>query len=137
MKSVQLSQSALSDIVRHAREDAPNECCGLLVGDAHWIARAVRARNLQASSTRYLIDPVDHFAAIREARSAGQTVVGAYHSHVRAAAVPSETDVAESSGDPDFVYLIVSLEGGPDKEAARAFYLRDGSFEAVDLEVVT
>lgn len=135
MKSVQLSQSALSDILRHAREEAPNECCGLLVGDAHQIERAARARNLQASPTRYLIDPVDHFAAIRAARAVGHTVVGAYHSHVKAAAVPSETDVSESSGDPDFVHLIVSLKDGPDKDSVAAYYFRGDGFERVRLEM--
>jgi len=144
-RRVQLSQSALSDILRHAREEAPNECCGLLVGDAHRIGRAVRARNLEASPTRYLIDPADHFAAIRAARAAGHAVVGAYHSHVNAMAVPSETDVAESTGEADFVHLIVSVArlhqsyggqaGGVSEDAVRAYRFTKDGFEPVGLEL--
>lgn len=144
-RKIQLSQSALSDILRHAREEAPNECCGLLVGDAHRIERAVRARNLEASPRRFLIDPGDHFAAIRAARATGHAVVGAYHSHVTAAAVPSETDVAESTDEADFVHVIVSLAplrqgyggqaGGASDDAVRAYYFRADGFEPVELEL--
>ena len=73
------------------------------------VARSVRARNLDANATRYLIDPEDHFAAIRGARAEGLEVVGAYHSHPSSAPVPSPTDIAEANSGSDFLYVIVSL----------------------------
>ena len=90
---------------------APRECCGLLVGKGDEIERSVRARNLDTRPTRYLIDPEDHFAAIRDARSDGREVIGAYHSHPASAPVPSATDIAEANSGSDFVYVIVSLIG--------------------------
>ena len=44
-------------MLAHAREEAPRECCGLLVGKGDAVERSVRARNLDARPTRYLIDP--------------------------------------------------------------------------------
>lgn len=96
-------------MLAHAREEAPRECCGLLVGIGDSIVRSVRARNLDAKATRYLVDPGDHFAAIRGARSEGLEVIGAYHSHPSSAPVPSATDVAEADSGSDVLYVIVSL----------------------------
>lgn len=98
-------------MLAHAREEAPRECCGLLVGRGDSVVRSVRTRNLDPKATRYLIDPEDHFAAIRGARAEGLEVVGAYHSHPISAAVPSPTDIAEANNGSDFLYVIVSTVG--------------------------
>ena len=97
-------------VVAHARDAAPSECCGLLLGSETTIASAVRARNLSENPARFLIDPKDHIQARRDARAAGLDVVGFYHSHPQSAAVPSATDVAEAAY-PDHLYLIVGLTG--------------------------
>jgi proteasome lid subunit RPN8/RPN11 len=98
--------------VAHAQAAAPAECCGLLVGTAARIEAGRRARNLDDRPTRFLIDPRDHFAAIREARASNRRVVGVYHSHPTTPSVPSPSDLAEASY-ADYVYLIVSLCGAP------------------------
>src|SRR3989442_6447217 len=48
-------------------------------------------------STRYLIDPADHFAAMRTARSNGRRVIGAYHSHPASAPTPSDSEDRKST----------------------------------------
>jgi len=103
-------QSALDTAVSHAREMAPAECCGVLLGDPDVVIHARRARNLATDQNRFLIDPKDHFDARREARARGLDVIGFYHSHPRSAALPSPTDLAEASY-PDHLYLIVGLAG--------------------------
>jgi proteasome lid subunit RPN8/RPN11 len=118
-------------MLRHARLEAPRECCGLLVGKRESVVRSVRARNLDALATRYLIDPDDHFAAIRSARADGLEVVGAYHSHPSGAPVPSATDVAEANSGSDFLYVIVSLAD----EDVRAFRIDGGAYEPIPLSV--
>ena len=107
---IRIESEPWAAMVAHAREDAPNECCGLLIGNRVTIESSVRARNREASPTRYLIDPADHFAAIHTARAAGKRVVGAYHSHPASPPQPSESDIAEANWGPDFLYLIVSLK---------------------------
>jgi len=112
----------IRDMLAHAREEAPRECCGLLVGKGQSVVRSVRARNLDAKATRYLIDPEDHFAAIRAARAEGLEVVGAYHSHPSSTPVPSATDIAEANSGSDFLYVIVSLVN----EDVRAYRIDTG-----------
>jgi proteasome lid subunit RPN8/RPN11 len=104
---VQVVRRVLDDLTGHASDAAPGECCGLLIGTPARVVAAARAANLAGHDTRYLIDPADHFAAIRRARAAGLQVVGAYHSHPATPARPSASDLQEAL--PDFLYFIVSL----------------------------
>ena len=85
----------------HARREAPNECCGLLVGRAGEILEAIPSSNgASEPATRYEISPVDYFGQIRRCRRINQqqneqfAVVGAYHSHPRGTPEPSPTDTA-------------------------------------------
>ena len=119
-----ISPSVVADMLEHAREEAPRECCGLLVGTGDAVERNVRARNLDARPGRYLIDPERHFAAIHAARSEGRDVIGAYYSHPASAPVPSATDIAEANSSSDFVYVIVSLV----EEEIRAYRVEQGTF---------
>lgn len=109
-------------IDRHARESWPRECCGLLIGDGAAIAAAWPSRNIARRAGRYLVDPRDHVAAIRVARAAGRTVIGAYHSHVSAPPLPSARDEAEAVGG-GFVYVIV---GPLERRASRQYRGRPG-----------
>jgi proteasome lid subunit RPN8/RPN11 len=122
-------------MLAHAREVAPDECCGLLIGHAGKVDRSVRARNARRSPRTYLIDPRDHFAAIRSARDTGATVVGYYHSHPATPPEPSPTDKAEAVPG-DHYYLIVSPGGGDVPEQVQAFWLIGGNFRPVDLVAV-
>jgi proteasome lid subunit RPN8/RPN11 len=103
-----LPRAVRDDVIAHAREMAPAECCGLLVGSAREIVAAVRAANLADNPSRFLIDPKDHIRARREARARGLDVVGFYHSHPHSDARPSPTDLAEASYE-NSLYLIVGL----------------------------
>jgi proteasome lid subunit RPN8/RPN11 len=122
-----ISSEVVEDMLAHARDEAPRECCGLLTGTGDTIVRSVRARNLETRPTRYLIDPEDHFAAIRAARAQGLEVVGAYHSHPSSAPVPSPSDIAEADSGADFLYVIVSLVN----DEVRAYRMADGNFVSI------
>jgi proteasome lid subunit RPN8/RPN11 len=96
----------LQDMVDHARRDAPNEACGLVVafGRRH---RLVRARNVSEA-------PVDTFEIDEDAWlqvEEGEEVVGIYHSHPRSSPQPSPADLTmcEVTGVP---WHIVDLIGG-------------------------
>lgn len=112
-------------MVAHARDSAPLECCGLLLGRASEVIDLVRTRNVaDQPERRYRIDPADHFRVIRDARQAGLDVVGAYHSHPRSPAIPSATDGAE--GFSSFLFVIVGLVG--DSPGVTAWHWVDGNF---------
>jgi len=124
----------ITEIVRHAREAAPAECCGLLLGHAAEIAEAVRTRNVaDQAPSRFVIDPKDHIDGRRDARRRGLEVVGFYHSHPCSPASPSATDRAEASY-PDHLYLIVSLAGAAPDIAM--FRLDQGNFHQLSFVTV-
>ena len=129
---MQIRRDVVAAIVGHARREQPLECCGLLIGSGEAIFESRPARNLKASEIVYLVDPADHFEAIRYARAAGLGVVGAYHSHPRSAARPSSTDIREAN-DPEFLHVIVSLAGPVPRIAA--YRIRGESVTEVPLSI--
>lgn len=115
-------------MIRHARDAAPLECCGLLIGDDARLTAAMPAHNAAAEpARRYLVDPHDHLAAIRYARARREQVVGAYHSHPHSGPIPSETDAAEAFAG--FLFVIVGLDS--DTAQLRGWRWADGNFSAV------
>ena len=77
---LQIAREALDAVVAHAREAAPAECCGLLLGSQTAVVEAVRTRNIADDPvSRFLIDPKDHIDGRREARRRSLEVVGFYH----------------------------------------------------------
>jgi proteasome lid subunit RPN8/RPN11 len=134
--------------VAHAFRDAPNECCGLLVGTpaessgegGPRVLEAVPASNGAADPTRrYEVSPVDYFAQIKRCRriseaQAGEfAVLGAYHSHPRSGPEPSETDTAQAFRD--FVFVIVGLAGAAGGMEIRAYTFEDETLVPVELTV--
>jgi proteasome lid subunit RPN8/RPN11 len=127
---VKIRQAIFDQIVAHALEERPNECCGLLIGTAEIVEDAVRARNVRRSPTRFQVEPADHFAAIRRARASGREVIGAYHSHPNGPSGPSDTDRTRLT-DPSMFHIIVSLAHGT--RTVRAFRLADGNVSPLEL----
>ena len=121
-------------IVAHARAEAPNEACGFVVGSdivgrGGAARRYVPCRNALASPTRFSVHPDDLLRLALETDRSGEEVWGVVHSHVRSAAVPSPTDVAEAAW-PEALFLVVSLAGEP---SLRAWWIIDGAAVEVAL----
>lgn len=130
---MRIAQSLVDEIVAHAGEDLPNECCGM-VGGSDGLARTVyRAANAEASPLRYSIDAKEQFRLMKEIEGAGEELVGIYHSHTKSAAYPSQTDV-NLAGWPDAVYLIASL-ADPDAPDLKGFWIRGGEISEAELVV--
>ncbi len=111
---------------RDARERAPDEACGLLVGrreQSRVVAEEVRpAMNRLASPVRFEILPEELYRAWMEAEKRGREVVAIYHSHPAGApARPSQWDIPylREGGLP---WVILSLA---DREV-RAFVWEEG-----------
>lgn len=132
--ALRITRQVLDGLIAHARDEAPFECCGLLAGDGDVIDEYLRTRNLRASEVAYEIDPREHLAIMKGLRDRGRTVLGAYHSHPRTAAIPSATDVAEAHYERDFLYVIVSLERQPPD--VRAYRLERNALIEARLEEV-
>src|SRR5262245_38440847 len=129
---MQIPKTVYEELLAHAREDAPNECCGL-IGGGDGVARTVyRARNAEASPLRYNLDPQDQFRIMTEMEEKGEELSAIYHSHTASSAYPSQTDI-NLAAYPDALYLIVSLAEG--EKELRGFRIEDGKVTEVDLEV--
>jgi [CysO sulfur-carrier protein]-S-L-cysteine hydrolase len=130
---VKISQQLVDEIVAHAREEAPNECCGMLGGSDGSAATVYRSINAEASPLRYSLDANDQFRIVREMEEKGEDLLGIYHSHTGSAAFPSQTDV-NLAAYPDAVYVIVSLQD-PQAPDVRGFWIRDGEIAEAKLDV--
>jgi len=146
MATIQLRREHLEAMIRHAREAAPAECCGLIGGtikpfepsdpSASRARTLYRLRNVTANpELGYEAAPEDLFAAQRQMRQNGEELLAIYHSHPRAAdPSPSETDVRQAYY-PSATYLIIGLGG--DGPVVRAFSIseREHRWHLVEYEV--
>ncbi|MEX0620927.1 MAG: M67 family metallopeptidase [Solirubrobacterales bacterium] len=120
----------LDEMIEHAREDAPNECCGLIGGIPEEAQSIHRAVNAEASPFRYSIAPREQLQLMNQIEGDGQQIAGIYHSHTRTPAYPSQTDINLASGWPDAIYFIVSLEHS-DTPVVKAFRIEGSKVEDV------
>jgi proteasome lid subunit RPN8/RPN11 len=131
---VRISRDLLDEIVAHAREEVPNECCGMVAGANGRATHIYRARNAEASPLRYTIHPQDQFRITMEIEERGEEIAAIYHSHTHSPAEPSQTDINLAANWPDPVYLICSL-AEPQAPEGRGFAIRERRVEEVPLRV--
>ena len=115
-------------LVGHAREEAPNECCGYLRATDEVVEEVVPAQNPRRSPYGYELDPGSLLAANQLDDEGYQ--VGIYHSHPRSPAEPSQTDINLASY-PHWTYVIVSL--AEDEPVVRAWRMAEGRVEEEEL----
>jgi len=132
---MKISGELLDEVVAHALEDAGNEVCGLVAvsGDGERIAtRVLRARNIHESPMKFEIDPKELLALHNEIEDAGQELGAIYHSHVRSAPYPSQTDVNFAASWPGVEWIIVGLKSGAEPEV-RSYLIEGAAIEEVPI----
>lgn len=112
-----LNDEIVEQITEHAERDYPYECGGMLIGRFEGAEKTVtetfslkNEREDEARHNRVLILPKDVMRAERYARENNLDVVGYYHSHPDAPAVPSQYDLDHAL--PVWSYLIASVLKG-------------------------
>jgi proteasome lid subunit RPN8/RPN11 len=147
-----ISQDLLDQIVAHAREEAPNECCGVVAvaqgaeaGAAYPEAaypegtrRAMgvrRARNVHSSPKRFEIDGRDVLAAMSDFEAHGWEIGAIYHSHTHTPPHPSQTDVNFAANWPGVEWIIVGLADAEHPQV-RSYLIEEGVVREVALEHV-
>ena len=109
----------------HARAEAPNEACGVVVLQEGRAVRYERGRNAASSPYRYELE-VDPEVWFLEDDGYELAV---FHSHVEAPARPSRTDVENIGLWEGRPYLILSLRTG----ALAAFTIEGGRISELRL----
>jgi len=129
---VRIAQAQLDELIAHAREDFPNECCGMIGARDGRAERVFRAVNAAASPLRYEIDGADQYRVQMAIEDAGLELGAIYHSHTRSAPYPSQTDI-NLAFYPEALYVIVGV-AGPEPEV-RAYRIVGGEVAEVPLAV--
>ncbi|MGI8460230.1 MAG: Mov34/MPN/PAD-1 family protein [Solirubrobacterales bacterium] len=120
-------------IVAHARDDAPNECCGLVAARDDEVTGVHRVTNVFASPLRFELEPIEQYKLTEQIEQRGDRMAGSYHSHTKSEAYPSQTDVNQWDPWPELVHLICSIAA--EKPVVRAFEIRDKQVHEVELVV--
>ena len=130
---MKIARSLLDQIVAHARQDAPDECCGL-VGAADGRATSVHATtNTVRSPLRFEIDGMELYRTMEAIEDGGAELGAVYHSHTRSAPYPSQTDINFSRNWPGIEWIIVGLAG--DEPEIRSYTIDGRTVTEVELEV--
>ena len=130
---MRIARSMLDQIVAQARDEAPNECCGVIGVRDGRATTLYKARNAAASPLRYVLDPRELFQIYEAIDEAGEDVGIIYHSHTRSAPEPSQTDI-NLAQYPDALYVILGVMDA-DRDDVRAWRIVDGKVSEAALEV--
>ena len=121
---MRIAQALIDEMVAHAREDLPNECCGMVGGSDGEASVVIPVANAAASPLRFEMDPQGQYDALKQIEGGGGELLAIYHSHTKSAAYPSQTDVNQAVSWPDAIWAIVSLED-PDAPDVKGYWLKD------------
>jgi [CysO sulfur-carrier protein]-S-L-cysteine hydrolase len=129
---VRIRRQLLEEILAHAREEAPLECCGMVAARDGEAVRVYRAVNAAASPMRYEIEPHDQYRIEMDIEDSGCELGAIYHSHTGSAPYPSQTDV-NLAFHPHALYVIVGVAG--EEPEVRAYRIEDGEISEGELTV--
>ena len=121
---LKIAKEHAAEMIAHALEEDPNECCGVLSGKDGLVSHLYRITNIARSPYRYHMDPQEQLNAMQDSERNGWDILAFYHSHTHSRAYPSQTDVrmALESGWLDVYYVLVSLEVRSNPQI-RAFHI--------------
>ena len=109
---IRMKKSDYDAVVQYCLSGLPNESCGLIAGfvdgDVKSIEKVYFLTNLDHNNVHFTMDPKEQFAAVKDARSLGLTMLGNFHSHPETPSRPSEED-KRLAYDSKVNYLILSL----------------------------
>ena len=136
--TLRLPQEHIDEMIAHAREDAPNECCGIIAGVDGKATKLYRAINGEASPYRYSVEPKDLLRIFRDVDDRGWEFMVIYHSHTATEAYPSRTDIGLAM-EPNAHYVLVSTRehGNSDGRVEfRPYRIVDGEVTEEEVAVV-
>ena len=136
---LKIAREHVAAMIAHAREDHPDEACGVIVGPegSDVPTRLARMINADRSPTFFRFDPQEQFELYKAMSAAGEEIVVVYHSHTSTEAYPSRTDIALAS-EPQAHYLLVSTaeSGAADGPVSvRSYRIVDGVVTEEEIDV--
>ena len=141
---LRIDRATYDAIVAHAREDHPDEACGVVAGPegSDRPERFIPMLNAARSPTFYEFDSADLLRLYREMDDRDEEPVVIYHSHTATEAYPSRTDISYAS-EPNAHYVLVSTRAhgnetglAGDEVEFRSFRIVDGTITEEPVRVV-
>jgi proteasome lid subunit RPN8/RPN11 len=133
-----IAAELLEEILTHAREEAPNECCGVVAvapaseGEPARATRVHRAVNTAASPLRFEIGGLEVMGLLDSIEGNGLEIGAIYHSHTRTAPYPSQTDINFAVNWPGVEWIIVGL-ADPTAPEIRSYLIEGGIVHEVEI----
>lgn len=130
---MRIARGLYGQIIEHAREDAPDECCGMIAGREEHAVKVFPATNIEHSHLRFMIDPKEQLQIDRQIEASGLELTAIYHSHTRTAPKPSETDMIYAKLWPGVLWVIVGL--ADEEPEVRTWRIDDGQVQEAEMVV--
>ena len=130
---MRIARDLYEEMIAHAREEAPNECCGMVGSTDGRALEVYRAVNAEASPLRFRIDPDEQLDLHNRIEEAGLELGAIYHSHTRTEPRPSQTDINFAKLWPGVLWIIVGLV--EDQPEVRTWRIDDGRVTDAELVV--
>jgi proteasome lid subunit RPN8/RPN11 len=129
-RALVLMPETMDEILAHAREDYPSECCGVVTEDRAGGRQVHRCQNIQdrlhasdpethprTSREAYRMDDMQLYRILSSTEEADGRLIAFYHSHIDCDAYFSEEDqtAATSMGEPaypDAAHLVIPVIHG-------------------------
>jgi len=105
---ITITRKITEEMIRHAKEEYPRECCGMLAGKERTITKLFKTKNIAESEDLYELDPLEQVKAFEEIDRLSLKLLGIYHSHPNHPCYPSGLDRSQAFY-PDTVFFIISL----------------------------
>jgi len=128
---MRIPRQLYEDMIAHAREEAPNECAGMIALSDGVAVDLYRATNVEASPLRFTIDGQDLLWTLEIEQRGLDLVI--YHSHTRTAPEPSQTDINYAANWPQALWLIIGLKDA--QPEVRLWRIRDGQVSEAEVTV--
>ena len=123
---IRLPKEIAEEMVQHAREQSPRECCGMLAGKNAVITKLFKIKNIAQRMDEYELDPLEQVNAFEEIDRLSLKLLGVYHSHPNHPCYPSGLDIRQAFY-PGTLFFIISLEDTTFQ--LKAFTMCEGSVE--------
>lgn len=137
---LRIARAHVDEMIAHARQDHPDEACGVVVGPegSDQPVRLVRMINADRSPTFFRFDPTEQLQLARQLDADDEEIIVVYHSHTATEAYPSRTDISYAA-EPQAHYVLVSTaESGRDEGAVsvRSYRIVDGNVTEEELDIL-
>ena len=120
------TKKQFNEIVKHSKDNLPNEACGLLAGvfenNNKIIKKVYLLKNIDESSEHFSMDVKEQFKVISDIRKNQWNLMGNFHSHPETPSRPSQEDI-RLAFDPNLSYAILSL-ADKNKIALNSFIIK-------------